>query len=160
MLTIQAVVWLAVNLIQGSLRAEFADPLEWGFPIGIMLASLGLVAVIRWGRLAPATIVRIGLIYEVVISLGIAGGTYYGAFASAEPQTFEFDRVGLTFVAPWMLMFSVLVPAPPREAVIALLASASAVPLAYLIQVPRGLAPALADRKSTRLNSSHGYISY
>ena len=143
MLSIQGVVWLAVNLVQGSLRAEFSDPLEWGFPIGIMLASLGLVAVIRWGRLSPATIVRIGLIYEVVISFGIAGGTYYGAFETADPQAFEFDRVGLTFVAPWMLMFSVLVPAPPREAILALLASASAVPLAYLIQVPGGLAPAL-----------------
>ena len=36
-----------------------------------------------------------------------------------------------------------MVPAPPREALLALLASATAVPLVYLAQVPIGLAPAL-----------------
>ena len=55
----------------------------------------------------------------------------------------QFDSVGLTFVGPWMLLFSVLVPAPPREALAALLASAMAVPLTYLAQVPSQLAPAL-----------------
>jgi serine/threonine-protein kinase len=42
------------------------------------------------------------------------------------------------------LFFSVLVPVRPREALVALLASAAAVPLVYLIQVPGGRAPALA----------------
>jgi serine/threonine-protein kinase len=136
-------VWLAVNLVQGSLAEEFASPLEWGFPVGAMAASLGIALLIRRGRLAPATIVRFGLVYQVLISFAIAAGSYFGAFAGLDSDAITFDRVGFTFVAPWMMIFSVLVPAPPREALLALLASATAVPLVYLIQVPNGLAPAL-----------------
>jgi serine/threonine-protein kinase len=139
----QLVVWLAVNLVQGTLAEEFSSPLEWGFPVGVVLASLGVALLARSKRLGPATVVRLGLVYQVVISFGIAAGTYFGAFRGVAPDAFRFDRIGFTFVGPWMLVFSVLVPAPPREALVALLASASAVPLSYLAQVPNHLAPAL-----------------
>jgi eukaryotic-like serine/threonine-protein kinase len=139
----QLLVWLAVNLVQGSLAEEFASPLEWGFPVGAMAASLGIALLIRSGRMPPSTIVRFGLVYQVVVSFAIAAGSYFGAFARLDPEEITFDRVGLTFVAPWMMIFSVLVPAPPREALLALLASATAVPLVYLVQIPSGLAPAL-----------------
>jgi hypothetical protein len=51
----------------------------------------------------------------------------------------SFDLIGITFVAPWVLSFSVLVPTRPREALVALLGSAAAVPLICLAQVPAGL---------------------
>jgi eukaryotic-like serine/threonine-protein kinase len=140
---LQLSVWLAVNLIQGSLGEEFSDPLEWVFPIGVLAASLGIVILARRKRRDPDTVVRFGLIYQVLISFGIAAGSYLGAFRGLPPGEFSFDRIGLTFVGPWMLVFSVLVPAPPREALMALLASATAPPLIYLVQVPSGLAPPL-----------------
>jgi serine/threonine-protein kinase len=62
-------------------------------------------------------------------------------------EAIRFDHFGLTFVGPWMMLFSVLVPAAPREALVALLASATAVPLTYLVQVPSLLAPALPASK-------------
>ena len=139
----QLVVWLAVNLVQGTLADEFATPLQWGFPIGVMAASAGIGLLARRERADPAFIVRLGLVYQVAISFAIAAGTYFGAFTNVRPDAIRFDRVGLTFVGPWMLIFSVLVPAPPREALVALLASATAVPLTYLAQVPSRLAPAL-----------------
>src|SRR5262249_34546092 len=80
---------------------------------------------------------------QVVISLGLAAGTYFGAFEQVAPEAIKFDRIGFTFVGPWMLLFSILVPSPPREALAALLGSAAAVPMTYLAQVPSGLAPAL-----------------
>jgi hypothetical protein len=142
-LAAQVLVWLAVNLVQGTLAEEFDNPLEWGFPFGVAAASLGMALLTRHQRLTTAAIVRFGLIYQVVISFGMAGGTYYGAFERVAPGRIEFDTIGLTFVGPWMLLFSVLVPAPPKEALAALLASAAAVPLTYLAQVPSQLAPAL-----------------
>jgi eukaryotic-like serine/threonine-protein kinase len=141
--SIQFVVWLAVNLVQGTLADEFATPLQWPFPIGVMAASVAVGLVARRERLDPATIVRLGLVYQVAITFGIAAGTYVGAFRGVNPDAITFDRTGLTFVGPWMLIFSVLVPAPPREALVTLLASATAVPLIYLAQVPSGMAPAL-----------------
>ena len=142
-LAVQLLVWLAVNLVQGTLAEEFTTALEWGFPFGVAAGSLGMALLTRNQRLTPATVVRFGLIYQVVISFGMAGGTYVGAFERMVPEAIQFDSVGLTFVGPWMLLFSVLVPAPPREALAALLMSAVAVPLTYLAQVPSHLAPAL-----------------
>jgi hypothetical protein len=144
LLTGLLIIWLLVNLVQGSLVDEFTDPLEWTFPIGVMLASVGIILLTHRHRGDPETIVRAGLIYQVVVSFGLAAGTYVGAFKDFPAEAFTFDRVGMSFVAPWMLLFSVLVPAPPREALVALLGSAAAVPLIYLAQVPSGLAPALA----------------
>ncbi|HET7039168.1 MAG TPA: serine/threonine-protein kinase [Gemmatimonadales bacterium] len=142
-LAAQLGAWLVINLAQGTLAQEFDTPLDWGFPAGVIVASLAIVAVIRSGRLPSAAIVRLGLVYQVVISFGIAAGTYMSAFRGIPADAFTFDRVGLTFVAPWMVLFSVLVPSRPREALLALFASATAVPVAYLVQVPSGLAPAL-----------------
>jgi tRNA A-37 threonylcarbamoyl transferase component Bud32 len=139
----QLATWLIVNVLQGTLAEEFATWLQWGFPTGVMAASLGIALLARSNRLASATVLRFGLIYQVVISFGIAAGTYLGAFEGVGPEAISFDRVGLTLVGPWMLLFSVLVPTPPREALVALLACATAVPLTYLAQVPSQLAPAL-----------------
>jgi eukaryotic-like serine/threonine-protein kinase len=142
-LAAQLLVWLTVNLVQGTLADEFDTPLEWGFPFTVAAASLGMGLLTRNQGLTPATVVRFGLIYQVVISFGIAGGSYFGGFERVAADAIQFDTIGLTFVGPWMLLFSVMVPAPPREALAALLASAAAVPLTYLVQVPSGLAPAL-----------------
>jgi len=141
--TLQLVVWLLINLVQGSLAEEFSSPLEWAFPIGVVIASGGVILLTRRYPDRTDTLVRLGLVYQVVVSLGIAAGSYLGAFEGMPGDEITFDRVGLTFVGPWMLVFSVLVPAVPREALIALLVSAMAVPLIYLAQVPAHLAPAI-----------------
>ncbi len=143
MFTVQLVVGLAVNLIQGTLADEFRSLGQWGFTGGVALVSLAMVLLIRTKRIDPVTIVRLGLAYQVVISFGIAGGLYFGAFEGVAAEEIRFDRIGMTFVSPWMLLFSVLVPAPPRESLVALLASATAVPFIYLVQVSSKLAPAL-----------------
>src|SRR5215203_4190249 len=122
--TIQLVVWLLINLVQGSLAEEFSSPLDWAFPIGVLIASVGVILLTRRYPDRTDTLVRLGLVYQVVVSLGIAAGSYLGAFEGMPGDEITFDRVGLTFVGPWMLVFSVLVPAVPREALIALLVSA------------------------------------
>jgi serine/threonine-protein kinase len=38
----QLATWLTVNLLQGTLVEEFTTGLEWGFPVGVMAASLGV----------------------------------------------------------------------------------------------------------------------
>src|SRR5262245_6910285 len=92
----QLLVWLAGNLVQGTLSEEFATPLQWGFPFGVAAASLGMALLARSQRLTPVTIVRLGLMYQVVISLGLAAGTYFGAFEGVAPEAIKFDRIGFT----------------------------------------------------------------
>jgi eukaryotic-like serine/threonine-protein kinase len=137
------IMWLVVNLIQGTFAREFASPLQWGFPVAILVASLAVALLTRGTRLPVSTLIRIGLIYQVVFSFGLAGGLYMGAFEGEAPDAITFERTGVTFVGLWMMLFAVLVPAAPGEALLALVGSASAVPLIYLAQVPSRLAPPL-----------------
>src|SRR4029434_2460695 len=64
-LATQLLVWLAVNLVQGTLAEEFATALEWGFPFGVAAASLGMALLTRNQRLTPATVFRFGLISQM-----------------------------------------------------------------------------------------------
>jgi serine/threonine-protein kinase len=123
---------------------EFEAGYQWIPPVTLTLVSGALIALIRSRRASPATVVRIGLVYQVVFSYAIASGAYLGAFEGMTAEYLTVDRVGLSYVVPWMLVFTVLVPARPREAILALLASATAVPVVYLAQVPGGAAPSLA----------------
>jgi serine/threonine-protein kinase len=138
------VLWLGVVAARGKLVEELASPHQWVPPVSAMAASLAVLALARSGRLAPRTLVRVGLFYEVAVSFAIACGTYLGAFEGVTAGDLTADRAGVTYVVPWTLFFTVLVPARPREALLALIASGTAAPLVYLAEVGRGAAPALA----------------
>lgn len=137
------VLWLVVNVLRGQLATELDSLHQWGPPVTALAASAVMLAAARTRRLPPSALVRIGLIYEVVVSFAVTGGAYFGAFEGLSASDVVLDRVGLSYVAPWTLFFTVLVPTPPRDALMALIASAAAVPLVYLEQVWVGKAPAL-----------------
>jgi serine/threonine-protein kinase len=65
------------------------------------------------------------------------------AFEGLNASDLTNDRIGVNGVVPWTMFFTVLVPARPREALIALVVSNAFVPLLYLQQVHVGSAPAL-----------------
>jgi len=68
---------------------------------------------------------RLGLVFEVLGSYGIALAMYVGAerFASTP---IVFFALSPSWVAIWMILYSIVVPAPPGRALLALLASATA----------------------------------
>lgn len=137
------VLWLGVNVLRGELGNELASMYQWGPPVTALVASLAMLIAARSGRINASTLLRIGLVYEVVISVALTGAAYFGAFEGLTADDVRLDRVGLGYVAPWTLFFTVLVPARPREALGALVLSASAVPAVYLEQVSVGAAPSL-----------------
>ena len=100
-------------------RAEFlASPLGWVPAALSITVALVVAAVTLNRRIAGARMVAIGLAFQVAGSYGIAVALY-------PPESWE----GLSWVAVWMASFSVIVPSPPRWALAASLASASAVPV-------------------------------
>jgi serine/threonine-protein kinase len=137
------VTWLATIIISGTLTREFRELHQWVPPVTALGASAAVLALVRSRRFSPSRLVRLGLVYQVVVSYTITCAAHLGGFQGLTPADFDVDRIGLTYVAPWMLFFTVLVPAPPREALVALIASASAAPLVHLAQVSVGMAPAL-----------------
>ncbi len=135
--------WLAGNWIEGELAAEFQTPLQWASPMTLLVASLVTFGLARSSWLTPPAVVIVGLVYEVVVSFSIPLGQYWSTFAGIEAQYISGDLVGLSPVAIWMLFFTVLVPAKPRHALIALTLSASAVPITIGLLARFGNAPVL-----------------
>jgi serine/threonine-protein kinase len=137
------ILWGLIKFLQGTLGEEFRSLHQWVPPVTMIVGSAAMVAIARSGRCISPTLIRIGLFYEVVMSVALVCAAYLGTFRDVDPASLTIERTGLSGVAPLTLFFTVLVPARPREALIALIASTSAVPLVYLAQVRIGWAPAL-----------------
>jgi serine/threonine-protein kinase len=75
-------------------------------------------------RVPPSVVMNVGLAFEVVSSYGIAFAEYL------EPTRLNMNGwIGLSWVAVWTLLFTVVIPTPPRKALVATLASVSSVPV-------------------------------
>jgi serine/threonine-protein kinase len=135
--------WFAGNLIEGQLVGEFETPLQWAPPIVMLSASLIVFGLARSQWLTASAVITVGLAYEVVIAFCIPISEYYNAFRGVDPLYISGDLVGLSPVALWMIFFTVLVPSKPRNALIALTLSGSAVPITIGLLAGYGNAPAL-----------------
>jgi serine/threonine-protein kinase len=105
-------------------RARFLGSfVQWGpAVIGIVVALL-VAVVIRSPRVSLPAAMNLGLAFEIVTSYAIAAAEY------ADPMALESHRgmLGLSWVAVWVVLFTVVVPTSPRRAVLAALASVSSV---------------------------------
>jgi eukaryotic-like serine/threonine-protein kinase len=107
-------------------RARFLSSfLQWGpGVIGIVVAVL-VAVVIRSPRVSPPAAMNLGLVFEIAGSYAIAAAEF------ADPMSLETHRgfLGLSWVAVWVVLFTVVVPTRPRRALVAALASVSSVPV-------------------------------
>jgi eukaryotic-like serine/threonine-protein kinase len=116
---------LPALLLPGDRDRFLGSFVQWGpAVIGIVLGLL-VAAVIRSARLPLPTVMNLGLAFEVASSYAIAAAEF------ADPQTIETHRgfLGLSWVAVWVLLFTIVVPTAPRRALSAALASVSSVPI-------------------------------
>jgi serine/threonine-protein kinase len=112
-----------------------SHPLIWA-PSAIGITAGVLVAVvIRFGGLSPQAAVNLGLVFEVISSYGIAAAEFM------DPMQLQVQRgyLGLSWVAVWVVLFTVAVPTSPRRALVAALASVSAVPVIIGSMLASGL---------------------
>jgi len=114
------------SLLFPSERARFlGSVLQWGpGVIGIVVALL-VAAVIRSPRVPLSTVMNLGLAFEIASSYAIAAAEF------GDPMDIEMHRgfLGLSWVAVWVVLFTVVVPTSPRRALLAALASVSSVPV-------------------------------
>jgi plasmid stabilization system protein ParE len=122
-------------LLFPSERARFFGSfLLWGpSVIGIAVAVL-LAAGIRSPRVPLQTTMNLGLAFEIVSSYAIAASEF------ADPVGLETHRgfLGLSWVAVWVVLFTVVVPTSPRRALLAALASVSSVPVVIGLMIASG----------------------
>ncbi len=110
----------------------FGDVVRW-LP-GTISISVALIvaAAITDPRVSPRAAAAIAIVFEVASSYGIAaaellqpGGSTFGT------RTW----IGLSWVAVWTLIFTIVVPSSPRRSVLASLAASSAVPVMAAISI-------------------------
>jgi eukaryotic-like serine/threonine-protein kinase len=115
----------APSIVTGKLSLEYQALFDWlpgvlSILIGIVVAALASSPRVPW-----QVKMNVGLVFEVLGSYGVALSMYLGAerFASTP---IVFFALSPSWVAIWMIVYSIVVPAPPGRALLALLASASA----------------------------------
>ena len=124
--------------------------------LATVLAALALFMV-RWYRVAtPSTVLRAGLWLEVLVAFALALDETAGPFAAGSAVT------GVSAVGPWIVLAGASIPARPAWTLRAGLAAAAAWPLAYAVNVARGLAPepGLALLLWTVLNAALAVATY
>ena len=97
--------------------------LLWGPGVIAIVVALLVAAVIRSTRVPLPAVMTTGLVFEVVGSYGIAAAEFLDPMGI----TIGTGHFGLSWVAVWTLIFTIVVPTPPRRALVAALAAASSV---------------------------------
>lgn len=139
---VMAVAWFGANLIEGDLPHDLRTPVEWIPNVTILVASLAILVLTSRSWLSLSATITAGLVYEVVVSYCIPISQYWNAFYGLSGERLDGDLVGLSSVALWMIFFTVLVPAPPRSALVALTLSGASVPVTLGVLIRMGNAPA------------------
>jgi eukaryotic-like serine/threonine-protein kinase len=116
-------------------RARFLSSfVQWGPAVIGIVVGLLVAAVIRSPRLPLRAAMTLGLVFEIVSSYAIAASEF------ADPAALENHRgsMGLSWVAVWVVLFTIVVPTSPRRALLAALASVSSVPVVIGLVVAYG----------------------
>jgi tRNA A-37 threonylcarbamoyl transferase component Bud32 len=126
---------LAPSIVAGQLAEAFQSPIHWVPTVSSIFIGLVVAALAASPRITWRAKLHIGLVFEVVGSYGIALAMYTQAERFRDTPI-VFHALSPSWVAIWMILYSIVVPAPPGRALLALLASASApaVVIGYSLQ--------------------------
>jgi eukaryotic-like serine/threonine-protein kinase len=122
------------NLIQAESRAEFWRNPEIWVP---GLISIAVALTVAWFARSPraplSTVMNVGLVFEIVSCYGIALAEYL------EPTRLNLSGwIGLSWVAAWAPLFTVVIPTRPVKAALVTLASVTSVPVVIGFMVATG----------------------
>jgi eukaryotic-like serine/threonine-protein kinase len=130
-------------LLPGEPARLLSSFLLWGPGVIAIAVALAVAAMIGGARLSSSSVMTLGLAFEVIGSYGIATAEFLDPAGLNAPGWF-----GLSWVAVWTLLFTVVIPTRPRRAVLAALASVSSVPVVIWFEItvfPISFKPSLAQ---------------
>ncbi len=115
------------SLVRAQGRAMLVSSAVNWMPGTLAIAvALLVAAVIRSPRLSPDLAATVALVFEIASSYGIAAAEFL------DPGGLHLQGrswIGLSWVAVWLLLFTIVVPSTPRRSVLAGLAASSGVPV-------------------------------
>ena len=145
-LRIIAIVF-AAGFLLGELIPVLFDPLAladivyfhgWGPPVISIAMASSVALLVGNPRLSPKTLMNIGLVFEVLGAYGIAFSMYWGVYPGLAYEPEHLGIFGLSFVAPWIMFFTIVAPNEPRKALLAALLSSTSVPVVLLLTMRYG----------------------
>jgi hypothetical protein len=117
---------------------SFREFRDW-VPASLSIVAALVVALLTTRRTIPPTrFIAIGLVFEVVGSFGIAGAQDWGIYQGLAYRMEHLEIFGLSWVAVWMLTFTIAIPARPWHALLAAGVSGSAVPVIMALTMKYG----------------------
>ena len=117
----------------------FSDSSHWLPPLVSIVVGLVVAALMGYPGLPDRRKIGIGLALEVLGSAGIAAAEYQHIVAPIQYRVPGPGSFGLSWVAPWVMFFTVTVPTRPATALWTAFLSVATVPLAYGIGAARGI---------------------
>jgi serine/threonine protein kinase len=150
--TVVAVAIVLNNLMEAFGWYHFAHAALKHVVAGGVIAVSALVAWVAHHRqLAPRRLLALSLGYEVVVAMAISIGDHL------EPIPNDVPLANLSWLCVWIVLFPLVVTAPPWWAFLASFASASMWPLAHLVSVAVG--NPVAPARLLLLNAAEGYMA-
>jgi serine/threonine-protein kinase len=146
-LAIHLIGWVIPLSVRGDFLEEFTRAWDWVPPVTAILVSILLIVATKAYQIPSRVTVKLGLLYQVVISFAIAFSQYWVTFSNFAEDQINGDAVGMTLVGVWMVFYTVLVPARPRHALVALLGSSTAPGVVFFLSMKMGDAPILAPQQ-------------
>jgi serine/threonine-protein kinase len=139
------------NLIEAAGWYSFANLALRNVVAGSMVAvSTGMLWLAHSGRLTPARLLRASLAFEIAVAFGIS---LHDTWSPCRPRC----PSRISWLCIWIVVFPLVVPASPRWALVAGLASATTWPAAYFVGRALGNPP--APDHTLLLDSLEGYIA-
>ena len=140
------------NLIEAAGWYSFANLALRNVVAASMVAvSTGMLWLAHSGRLTPARLLRASLGYEVAVAFGVSLHDHL------EPLQAGVPLASISWLCIWIVIFPLVVPASPRWALLAGLASATTWPIAYFVGRALGNPP--APGQTLFLDSLEGYVA-
>jgi eukaryotic-like serine/threonine-protein kinase len=119
-------------LFSAEARAQlFGSVILWSPGVISIIVAVGVALALRSAAIPAAKVMAIGLVFEVVSSYGIAASEFLGN----DMFNHDIHWLGLSWVGVWVVLFTVVIPTPPKRAVAAALVSITAVPIMVLVMM-------------------------
>lgn len=126
-------------LIDPAARGLFFSELKHWLPSAVSIVAALLVAFAMRAGMGRVAKIRLGILFEILGSYGIAYAEYHNVVSGITyGNEVGPGGIGLSFVTAWVMLFTIAIPAPPRTALAAALLSMSAVPVVVGLTIAGG----------------------
>jgi len=121
------ILFLARHFLDPNVRAIEKQPTFFLDLALLVVSSLAIISIHRLGFLPPDRVLELGLLYEVLVSFGLAMMEF------TRSQVPGHWSVGSSALPTWILVFGIFVPNTPVRTLLAALVSACAGPVSYVV---------------------------